>query len=231
MPGRLIAIGDIHGCSEALAALLKAIQPTAGDRIITLGDYVDRGPDSRGVIDQLLELQRRCWLIPLMGNHDMMLLGLAEGHQYVFNSWIGQGGGPTLQSFRCAHPREVPERYLSFLRGCRSMYETPGTLFVHANYMPNRPIEEQPKFVQRWESLRSRCPPAHYSGKTVIVGHTSQRSGEILDLGYLKCIDTYCYGGRWLTALDAETGEVWQTNQFGQLRTAVEQVDDAATSA
>ena len=111
------------------------------------------------------------------------------------------------------------------------MYETPGTVFVHANYLPTRPMESQPKFVQRWESLRSRCPPPHYSGKTVILGHTSQRTGEILDLGYLKCIDTYCYGGRWLTALDIETGEVWQTNQDGRLRSALQQVDDAAASA
>jgi serine/threonine protein phosphatase 1 len=61
-------------------------------------------------------------------------------------------------------------------------------------------------------------PARHESGKVVIVGHTSQKSGEIVDLGHLQCIDTYCYGGGWLTALEVNTGEVWQTNQRGEHR-------------
>ena len=59
MPGRTIAIGDIHGCSTALSALLEAIGPTKDDTLVMLGDYVDRGPDSRGVLDQLIELSNR----------------------------------------------------------------------------------------------------------------------------------------------------------------------------
>ena len=57
-----------------------------------------------------------------------------------------------------------------------------------------------------------------FRGKTAIVGHTPQGTGEILDLGYLICIDTYCVGGGWLTALDVESGRVWQANREGRLR-------------
>ena len=74
MPGRTIAIGDIHGCSAALAALVAAIEPSKDDTVITLGDYIDRGPDSRGVLDQLIALAARCRLIPLLGDHEEMLL-------------------------------------------------------------------------------------------------------------------------------------------------------------
>jgi serine/threonine protein phosphatase 1 len=73
-------------------------------------------------------------------------------------------------------------------------------------------------FARRWLSLRDWVPPPHVSGKTAIVGHTAQRSGEILDLGYLKCIDTWCYGGGWLTALEVNTGQVWQADAQGNLR-------------
>jgi serine/threonine protein phosphatase 1 len=70
----------------------------------------------------------------------------------------------------------------------------------------------------RWESLRATTPGPHESGKTVIVGHSSQKSGEILDLGHLACIDTFCYGGGWLTALDVKTGDVWQASRDGTMR-------------
>ena len=74
-----IAIGDIHGCSAALDALLDAIRPRPEDTIVTLGDYINRGPDSRGVLDRLIDLGRRCRLVPLLGNHDQMLLEARSG--------------------------------------------------------------------------------------------------------------------------------------------------------
>jgi serine/threonine protein phosphatase 1 len=218
MPGRTIAIGDIHGCSKALASVLAVINPQPSDKIVTLGDYIDRGPDSRGAIDQLLDLRRRVWLIPLMGNHDRVLLGILAGKEHTMANWLALGGTPTLKSFDCHTPEMIPERYVAFLRTCCRSYESERHLFVHANYLPNLHLEEQPQYVIRWESLRVRCPAPHISGKTAILGHTSQKTGEILDLGHLKCIDTYCYGGGWLTAIDVESGEIWQANQNGELR-------------
>ena len=74
MPQRVIATGDIHGCADALYALLEIVDPTADDLVVTLGDYVDRGPNTREVIDQILDLKKRCRLISLVGNHELMML-------------------------------------------------------------------------------------------------------------------------------------------------------------
>ncbi len=95
---RLIAIGDIHGCSTALRALITAIAPEPNDTIVTLGDYVDRGPDVRGVVDQLLELQKRCKLIPILGNHEEMMLRVIEGKE-THQDWLRFGGVETLESY------------------------------------------------------------------------------------------------------------------------------------
>ncbi len=80
MPGRTIAIGDIHGCADALATLIAAIEPGPDDLVVTLGDYIDRGPDSRGTIELLIALAGRCRLVPILGNHDQMLLELRRPH-------------------------------------------------------------------------------------------------------------------------------------------------------
>ena len=71
-------------------------------------------------------------------------------------------------------------------------------------------MSEQPVGMLRWESLRDTTPGPHESGKAVIVGHKSQKGGEILDLGHLKCIDTFCYGGGWLTALEVGIPSRWR---------------------
>ena len=79
-------------------------------------------------------------------------------------------------------------------------------------------MDDQHVGMLRWESMRGMTPGPHDSGKTVIAGHTSQKNGEILDLGHAKVIDTYCYGGGWLTALDVQTEEVWQADREGNMR-------------
>lgn len=228
MRSRTIAIGDIHGCSLALDALLGAIEPQAADVIITLGDCVNRGPDTRGVLERLIVLERQCNLIPLLGNHDEMLLQLLmdakAGRPRALSNWLRMGGDATLASYGAppgkitwADLARIPTGHTAFLECCRPYHETPTHIFVHANYDPVLPMNEQPFELLRWESLRDVIPGPHCSGKTVIAGHSSQKTGEILDLGYLVCIDTYCYGGGWLTALDVQTGEVWQTNLQGEL--------------
>jgi len=215
---RTIAVGDIHGCTDALRALVRALDVQPSDKLILLGDYIDRGPDARGTLDLLIELQRKCWMIPIMGNHEKLLLEIVGGKQQVYENWLGLGGGTTLRSFRSPTPDHIPEHYLAFMRGCCRSHETAGHLLVHANYISSLPLETQPSYVLRWESLRRRMPGPHYSGKKVILGHTAQKSGEVLDLGHLICLDTYCYGGGWLTALDLDTREIWQTNQQGMVQ-------------
>ena len=216
--GRTIAVGDIHGCLAALRTVLEAIGPRPDDTIITLGDYVDRGPDSRGVLDELIALRSRCRLIPLMGNHDEMFLEICAGRTGLFDEWLPFGGDATVASYGGSVPEGVPKAHLEFLRACRSSYESQRHLFVHASYLAHLPLRQQPVEVLHWESLNLRQPGPHCSGKTAIVGHTAQKDGEILDLGYLKCIDTCCYGEGWLTALDVESGRLWQADKHGKMR-------------
>jgi serine/threonine protein phosphatase 1 len=86
MRSRTIAIGDVHGCSAALDALLEAIRPHPADDVVTLGDYINRGPDSRGVIEGLIELENQCRLVPLLGNHDQTVLDV-RSRKYPIN-WL-----------------------------------------------------------------------------------------------------------------------------------------------
>jgi serine/threonine protein phosphatase 1 len=103
MPPRTIAVGDIHGCFLALDAVLEAIKPRPEDTIVTLGDYIDRGPDSQGVLERLIELNRRCQLVPILGNHDQILLDVRSGVE-PFEEFLGMDGGPTLDSYGPGRP-------------------------------------------------------------------------------------------------------------------------------
>jgi serine/threonine protein phosphatase 1 len=204
MAGRTIAIGDIHGCSAALAAVLDAIRPGPEDTLVPLGDYINRGPDSPCVLDLLLGLVGRCRLVPLLGNHEEMLLSALR---------LSAGLG-------CIRSAEeaIPARHLAFLRGCRPFHETDTHLFVHAGYDPDLPMGQQSGNHLRWEFLDPDAARPHCSGKVAVVGHTEQPAREVLDLGFLKCIDTGCHAGGWLTALEVETGQVWQADRHGRLR-------------
>jgi serine/threonine protein phosphatase 1 len=219
---RILAIGDIHGCSKAFDTLLEAVQPAQDDLIITLGDYVDRGPDSHGVLDRMIALQSRHRVIALCGNHDLMMIQSrdADGED---PAWLAFGGLETLASYALTGKEgtlaDVPESHWDFLEGLKYWYETETHFFVHARVHPEVPLSEQPDHELLWEKLVPDQPP-HISDKTMICGHTSQKTGVPLDLGHAICIDTWVYGDGWLTCLEVETGKFWQANQEGELRTA-----------
>lgn len=218
MPARTIAIGDIHGCSTALVALIDAIDPRLDDTLVTLGDYVNKGLDSKGVLDFLLNLETRCQLIPLIGNHDAVMLGAID-HQLSIGEWKSIGGTATLQSYsELERVKDIPKEHVKFLRRCRLWHESPTHIFVHAAYEPALALDQQDDTTLLWQGLREEIPGPHISGKTAIVGHTSQKSGEILDAGHLVCIDTNCWNGGWLTALEVQTRRVWQADERGRLR-------------
>src|SRR5262245_4349915 len=138
---RHLAIGDIHGHADVLRALLRAVGLRPDDRVITLGDYVDRGPDSRGVIEQLLTLRRRGQLVALRGNHDFMMLQ-ARGRHDALEEWLYCGGGTTLASYgdELADGKLdlVPAEHWEFLEEfCVDWYETDTHFFVHASADPD----------------------------------------------------------------------------------------------
>lgn len=225
---RILAIGDIHGCSIAFDALLDSVKPQPNDQIITLGDYVDRGPDSKGVIDRLMTLHKTGQLTALRGNHEVMMLQVrystalpkAIRHQQK-SEWLGKGGDATLASYsqsgKVGKLADIPEAHWHFIENvCVDGYETQTHFFVHANACPHLPLADQPDHMLFWEKFNN--PPPHFSGKTMVCGHTSQKSGVPLNLGHAICIDTRVYGKGWLTCLDVTSGIVWQANQAGQQR-------------
>jgi serine/threonine protein phosphatase 1 len=216
MSQRTIAIGDIHGCARALEAILQAIDLQPQDFLITLGDYIDRGSDSRAVVDLLLEIRERCHLIPLMGNHELMLL-TAIGQPSELPFWLQCGGAATLASYG-GNLHGIPDSHIDFFNDCHPHFESTEHFFVHANYQHDRPLNRQPTYVRYWEHLSSHTPAPHISGKKAVVGHTPQTSGEPLDVGHLICIDTFCVGGKWLTAYDVTNEQFWQANRWGELR-------------
>jgi serine/threonine protein phosphatase 1 len=218
MSGRIIAISDIHGCLAALQAVLAAIEPSPEDTIVALGDFADRGPDVCGVLEMLIALSQQTCLVPLLGNHDETMLNVCRGRMDLLADWLMFGGDATLVSYGSHFPAAVWPTHLEFLSRCPLTFETERHFFVHANYRVDMALDALPREVLIWESLKRHVPGPHFSGKTAIVGHTAQKSGEILDLGHLKCIDTWCYGDGWLTALDVESGRRWQANKAGRLR-------------
>jgi serine/threonine protein phosphatase 1 len=135
--------------------------------------------------------------------------------------WRQCGGEATLVSYcrgRVGSVADVPDRHWAFLEACVPWHECATHFFVHANAYPDVPLAEQPECVLQWEPFG--WPKPHRSGKVMVCGHTQQRSGVPFHLGHAVCVDTWAYGGGWLTCLDVTTGCVWQANQRGDRRTA-----------
>ncbi len=216
--GRVLAIGDIHGCAGALEALLDAVRPTLDDTVVTLGDYVDRGSRSREVLDRLIALSGQTRLVPILGNHDQMMLDARSGDP-AKQWWLEheEWGVPTLASYwPGATLDDVPAAHWSFLCGCVPSFETSTHLFVHAGLAPDVPLDQQDGYTLRWEPFREPAP--HVSGKVMVCGHTAQKSGRPKDLGHAVCIDTWPYGrGGKLTCLDVSTGDLWQATEAGEV--------------
>ena len=215
---RTIAIGDIHGCIHALDALLEVIEPRRSDTLVCLGDFIDQGRDSRDVIDRLIALQDECRLVTILGNHEEMLLEALESPR-ALDAWFTAGGFATLNSYVFGASIDViPPDHLKFIRQCRDYFETSSHIFTHAGYAPDLAMEDQPEYMLRWALLEPPYPAPHCSGKQVVVGHTEQASGDPLDLGHMVCIDTACWRYGWLSALEVNTGEIWQTSRWGVMR-------------
>ena len=163
-------------------------------------------------------------LIPLLGNHEVMMLESHGGLFDDFPSWLTCGGKETLASYGADNPtredldRVPPEHWFFLENDCRRFYESETHFFVHANAYPDVELAEQPDYVLFWEKFNDPAP--HCSGKIMVCGHTRQRSGVPCDLGHAVCIDTGVYAGGWLTCLDCATGDYWQTNEKGEVRTA-----------
>ncbi|WP_417850362.1 metallophosphoesterase family protein [Thalassoglobus sp.] len=211
------AIGDIHGCWNALETLLEQVPIQEDDLIITLGDYVDRGPESARVLDWVMDQTANERFIALRGNHELMMLAASEG-QMNPQHWLACGGKETLTSYQQTSQRRIPNiedispQHLNFIKyDLRPYYETDTHIFVHAYVYEDAALEDQDELTLYWERFDLIRP--HKSGKVVICGHTAQRSGLPANRQHAVCIDTWVYGDGWLTCLDVESGQYWQANQ------------------
>jgi serine/threonine protein phosphatase 1 len=181
---RVLAIGDIHGCFQSLKALEAFVPFAPDDTIITLGDYVNRGPDSNAVFDWLIDAKRKRVLVPLRGNHEVMMLEARESDASL-KRWLECGGDATLASYSpfgdSGRLADVPDAHWQFLEDATlRWFETQTHFFVHANAFPEMPFDEQPDFMLFWESFDD--PPPHQSGKIMVCGHTGSSGQSVFAL-------------------------------------------------
>jgi serine/threonine protein phosphatase 1 len=226
---RYLAIGDIHGCFKALTTLAEFVPFQSDDVLITLGDYVDRGPNSCAVLDWLISWKQRGKLIALRGNHEMMMLQ-AHKSEAGLERWFDSGGGKTLASYSHFGDDgklvDVPDAHWHFLQEeTLGWYETDTHIFVHASAYPEVPMADQPDFMLYWHS--SHAPAPHRSGKIIVCGNNAQESGKPCSIGHAICVDTWAWGKGWLTCLDVGSGRYWQANELGETRSDCLQEDVA----
>jgi serine/threonine protein phosphatase 1 len=210
-----LVIGDIHGCLTALETMFQVVAPSSKDLIVTLGDYVDRGPDSKGVINYLLEKKQTHNLFHLMGNHEIQMIRALETKQNCERFLSGLcGGRDTLDSYGGSF-EDVPSEHWEFIKSAALYHELDDHILVHAGVEADLPVNQQDLETYYYQRFYSQRP--HHSGKTVVCGHTIQ--GDLpTNLGYAICLDTCAYGGGWLSALDLESGVIWQANEDGKSR-------------
>ena len=212
---RQFAIGDIHGCSVALRRLDEELRFRPSDTVVVLGDVIDVGPDSRGVVDFLLELGTRCRLIAVRGNHEDVMLR-ARADPEMASRWVLCGGQETLRSYGTSSLKDIPAEHWKFIESTVRFHEVDRDFFVHANADPSRLLADQSNITLYWKPFGH--PSRHVSGRRMVCGHSEQRSGRPLDLEHAVCIDTGAYEGGWLTCLETQTDQYWQANQRGDLR-------------
>jgi diadenosine tetraphosphatase ApaH/serine/threonine PP2A family protein phosphatase len=216
----IYAIGDIHGCAELLEQLIAKIDADAGGleaaQLVFLGDYVDRGPDSKGVIDQLIGLrQRQPDAVFLKGNHEALLLDFLNDPEGMAH-WLDWGGEETLVSYGLSDilrrsgenlaaefAEALPPEHLSFLKALTLKHRAGDYVFVHAGLRPGISLDEQSEEDLLWIRKRFHNTPRDQRPSfTVVHGH--QPVKKPLDKGWRIDVDTgACWSGK-LTAVVLE---------------------------
>ena len=193
-PGRRVyAIGDIHGCAEQLGHLHQMItedlarRPIETPVLIHVGDYVDRGPDTAGVLSLLCNGSPipGVQMVNLLGNHEHTMLEALGGERAAATDWLFAGGRPSLESYgvnpdspRNSWAASVPETHFAFLRGLSLIHREGGYAFVHAGVRPGVALDNQ----ARDDMLRMRQPFLYSEsdfGAVVVHGHTPVKTAVV----------------------------------------------------
>jgi len=206
---RKYAISDIHGCVKTFKALLEKIKFSKEDELYLLGDYIDRGPDSKGVIDHIWQLQEEGYAVHCTkGNHEQMILK-AEFDLNAFRSWRIHGGIETITSFGVVQLREIDEKYKEWIRSLPHYLEVDEYILVHAGFkfdMPN-PFDEKESML--WErNWYTRLNRAWLGDRIIIHGHTPMKAIDIKAQAVLMYKTSY---------LDIDNGCVFDREGMGQL--------------
>lgn len=206
----MFAIGDVHGCAEELRALIQKLPLRKDSLVVFLGDYIDRGPDSRGVVDTILDLQQYCRVICLLGNHELMLREFLDGSdsrrvaRFIYN-----GGSATLASYADHDGVFVmPEEHRDFYDSLLYHHVEGDHCFVHAGLPAD--VHEIDIAVHGeemvWMRQRPGMPEPNYS-KIVVHGHSAIPEIDIQPRRIN--LDTACVYGRRLTGMEINTREVY----------------------
>jgi serine/threonine protein phosphatase 1 len=218
---RVYAIGDVHGCREQMVSLLSTIghhrEGFAGiAHLVFLGDIVDRGPDSSGVIEHLMHAELPAdRLTFIMGNHEEMMLDCCDGQSARYEPWLRYGGVATMASYGVtqrdmltgkfdlgsAMKSNVPPDHIAFLRSFEDTFTIGDYLFVHAGIRPGTKLERQATKDLRWISSEFLNSKADH-GFTVVHGHTI--NPEIVIRKNRIGVDTGCYNSGILSSLVLE---------------------------
>ena len=167
-------IGDIHGCFRTLKELIASLGPTKDDDIYLLGDLMDRGPDSMGVVQFLLDLKQKGYRIhPLRGNHEQLLLDSSESME-SFEVWMRNGGRNTLKSYDCQTVSEMDQKHLSFIGAFPFYLKVDNFWLVHAGF--NGQLEDPLKDQHSMLWIRNFEVNSEWLQSGVIIhGHTPTR--------------------------------------------------------
>ena len=175
------AISDIHGCAKTFRYLVEQrLKLQTTDQLYLLGDYIDRGPDSKGVIDFILELRDAGFAITtLMGNHEQMMLQSLDEPEHAIQNWLFNGGIATLKSFNTRLPSQIPDKYRAFLNQLELYKQLDDYLLVHAGFNFKAPNPFQDYEAMLW--IRHYEPDEKYTkGRRIIHGHTPIVASKIL---------------------------------------------------
>ena len=222
--GRYV-IGDIHGCGWELFRLVERLPLARGDDVVFLGDYIDRGPNSREVVSYLLSLrndQEQVRFVFLKGNHEDMLLSYLGLGGHYGDMFLANGGKPTLASYEIEPDKltredalsAIPPDHLSFFRGLSNHYLMDSYLCVHAGINPQKPWDEQTEEELLW--IRNAfIYRSHALPQTVLFGHTPQPT-VFYDLPYKVGLDTGLVYGNMLTCLEVDEKVLFQIDRGGK---------------
>ena len=235
--GRAYIVGDIHGCVQELEVLVAGLPLQTDDRLVFLGDYIDRGPGSREVVDLLLRLraEQTCQLTFLKGNHEDMFLDFLGKNGHFGEGFLDNGGHMTLRSYRIPYgvsgreaAESLPPEHLQFFQELEIFTVVEPVLCVHAGVNPLLPLVEQNAEEMLWIRQEFLTNP-HLLPYTVVFGHTPHRAVRF-DLPYKVGIDTgLVYGGK-LSCLEVTEKQLYQVAK-GSLRVQLTDVTSAWTQA